>query len=197
MGPRLRHGASKRQTTRSSRRLQATPSRQPAKPTVLLRLSIVGGWLVLTIEGRVDTWWGGSSPISSVAGRPPGVGSARRHVHGCSRARDDRGDAAPSRRSGRLRSPGRALATGTATAGADGFGRGLPLFDSVEQAVWTPVPIGDDAAEPDPSLMVSPRAGGRLRPSVRFAGSSSGVSWGVSCLLRQPPAATYRSRAHE
>ena len=51
--------------------------------------------------------------------------------------------------------------------------------------------------EPDPSLMVSPRAGGRLRPSVGFAGSSSGVSWGVSCLLWQPPAATYRSRAHE
>ena len=33
---------------------EATRSRQPAKPTVLLRLSIVGGWLVLAIEGRVD-----------------------------------------------------------------------------------------------------------------------------------------------
>ena len=57
MGPRLRHGASKRQTARDAHpgRLQATPSRQPAKPTVLLRLSIVGGWLVLAIEGRVDT----------------------------------------------------------------------------------------------------------------------------------------------
>src|SRR5687768_17334163 len=33
---------------------RAARSRQPAKPTVVLCLTIVGGWLVLAIEGEVD-----------------------------------------------------------------------------------------------------------------------------------------------
>jgi hypothetical protein len=34
---------------------RAARSRQPAKPTVVLRLTIAGGWLVLAIEGQVDS----------------------------------------------------------------------------------------------------------------------------------------------
>ena len=96
-GTEARHGASKRRTARDAhpRRLRNAFA-AAAATTVLLRLSIVGGWLVLAIEGRVDILVGVARPRSRPSrGRPPGVRSARRHVHGCSRARDDRGDAAP------------------------------------------------------------------------------------------------------
>ena len=81
---------------------RAARSRQPAKPTVVLRLTIVGGWLVLAIEedAGVDI------------------------LHRC----------ALSHRARRL----------LALTGAEGV---FPLFDTVEQAVWTPFnPIGDDAS---------------------------------------------------
>jgi anti-sigma B factor antagonist/stage II sporulation protein AA (anti-sigma F factor antagonist) len=127
---------------------RAARSRQPAKPTVVLRLTIVGGWLVLAIEGEVDLLVGWLVPDLIRRGTSRLVFDLRgvtvmdaRGVEMILKMQRQAVSAGGCVRLAALSHQARRLLTLTGSEGA------FPLFDSVEQAVWTPfIPIGDDAS---------------------------------------------------
>lgn len=123
-------------------------ARLPAKPSVVVRLSRSRGWLIVEVEGEVDLLVGWLIPdlvdygvrqvvfdlhaVTSMDACALGMlVETQRHAFsagGCVRL------VAPSEPALRCLK-------------STGLERALPVFDSVEQAVWAPLdPIGDDAS---------------------------------------------------